>query len=460
MTTGSSRNSGEGWLSGIRSTRVSSLAAATALLGAVAAAIADPRAASGALSTDWPPFVLVSGLLVIGFVANADGLFALAGSRLARMPGGYTALFCAGVVLVAVVSATLNLDTAVAFVTPTLAYAARSRSRPAGPVVYASLLTANGASLLLPGSNLTNLIVLGNLHLPGGSFALRMLPATVLAVCVSGAVVALAHRSELAASGEWRAARQDQMDSGAGALPGGTRPAGPSCAGASTGAGAGAGTGTATGALGAAAVVAAAAALLAAPAPALPVAAIALAAYAGHRIRPGRRRPQRSFAAASGSSHPEPRMPGGPPVSERPRSTGMALGEILEPRVLIGLLATAIGLGTLGRAWSAPAQLLGHLDAYATAALGAISSVALNNLPAASILGARSVPHPYALLLGLNVGPDLLVTGSLSWVIWLKAARLAGERPSIRHAALLGTVAVPVTIAAGVWSLALSTPHP
>lgn len=453
MIAGSSRNSGAGWLSGIRSTRVSSLAAATALLGAVAAAIADPHAASGALSTDWPPFVLVSGLLVIGFVANADGLFAQAGSRLARMPGGYTALFCAGVVLVAVVSATLNLDTAVAFVTPTLAYAARSRSRPAGPLVYASLLTANGASLLLPGSNLTNLIVLGNLHLPGGSFALRMLPATVLAVCVSGAVVALAHRRELAASGESRAARQDQRASGVGALPGGTRPSGPAGVDVPTS------VGTAAGALGAVAVIAAAAALLAAPAPALPVAAIGLAAYAGHRIRRGHRRPQRSYTAASGSSHPEPRIPGSSPVSERPRSTGMALGEILEPRVLIGLLATAIGLGTLGRAWSAPAQLLGHLDAYATAALGAISSVALNNLPAASILGARSVPHPYALLLGLNVGPDLLVTGSLSWVIWLRAARLAGERPSIRHASLLGAFAVPVTIAAGVWSLALSTPH-
>ena len=41
-------------------------------------------------------------------------------------------------------------------------------------LLYASLLLANASSLLLPGSNLTNLIVVGHLHLSGAAFAARM----------------------------------------------------------------------------------------------------------------------------------------------------------------------------------------------------------------------------------------------------------------------------------------------
>jgi arsenical pump membrane protein len=46
----------------------------------------------------------------------------------------------------------------------------------------------------------------------------------------------------------------------------------------------------------------------------------------------------------------------------------------------------------------------------------------VNNLPAASLLAARTPPHPFALLVGLNLGPNLFVTGSLAWILWLRAA--------------------------------------
>src|SRR5207253_7790437 len=58
----------------------------------------------------------------------------------------------------------------------------------------------------------------------------------------------------------------------------------------------------------------------------------------------------------------------------------------LRPRigvpVLAGLFLITAGLGTLARRWHGPASLLTHLDAPATAALAAASSVAVNNLPA------------------------------------------------------------------------------
>jgi hypothetical protein len=36
----------------------------------------------------WPPFVLVTGLLLIGAVVEADGLFAALGTRIERIGGG------------------------------------------------------------------------------------------------------------------------------------------------------------------------------------------------------------------------------------------------------------------------------------------------------------------------------------------------------------------------------------
>ena len=47
---------------------------------------------SAALHQSWPPFVLIAGLLLIGLLANRDGLFAWGGARLQGLPGGGLAL--------------------------------------------------------------------------------------------------------------------------------------------------------------------------------------------------------------------------------------------------------------------------------------------------------------------------------------------------------------------------------
>ena len=140
---------------------------------------------------------------------------------------------------------------------------------------------------------------------------------------------------------------------------------------------------------------------------------------------------------------------------ERPRR----VLDVLGVPVLVGLFGVAVTLGTLGRVWSGPATLLSHLDLWGTAVVAAVSSVLVNNLPAASLLAARVPPHPFAMLVGLNLGPNLFATGSLAWFLWLRAARTAGSRPSIAKASRLGVIAVPLSMAAALGALALSGVH-
>src|SRR5258708_10405760 len=93
------------------------------------------------------------------------------------------------------------------------------------------------------------------------------------------------------------------------------------------------------------------------------------------------------------------------------------------------MFGLAVALGTMGPSWSGPATLLSHLNVWGTAAVATLTSVLVNNLPAASLLAARQPPHPFALLIGLNVGPNLFVTGSLAWILWFRAGRAAGGAP-------------------------------
>jgi arsenical pump membrane protein len=353
------------------------------------AAVARPIAAGAAAAQAWPPFALVAGLLLIGLVADGDGLFAAAGYHLARTGRRGGVLFAGSAVMIGVVTALLNLDTSVAFLTPVLVYTARSRGAGEAPLLYGCLLLSNAGSLLLPGSNLTNLIVLGQAHLTGGRFLARMWLPWLAALAVTGAVVAVAGRHSLRAAAE-------EPGPPARVVPG----------------------------LGLAAVTLATAAVIVLGSPALPVAAIGAAA-AGARLWQRR---------------------------EQPRQV---LGVLGVP-VLAGLFGLAVGLGTLGRAWAGPAVLLAHLDAWGTAAFAAAASVCVNNLPAASLLAARPPGHPFALLVGLNLGPNLFVTGSLAWLLWLRAARAAGACPSVTTAARLGALAVPLSMAAALGALALT----
>jgi arsenical pump membrane protein len=365
---------------------------ALAGLGIVGLAVATasyPSQAGSAAAQDWSPFVLVAGLLLIGVVADDDGLFAAAGHQLARVARNGPALFLGAALIVGVVTAVLNLDTSVAFVTPVLVYTARSRGEGEAPLLYGALLLANAGSLFLPGSNLTNLIVLGHLHLSGGQFFAHMWAPALAALLVTAAVVATFEHRSLRAEGT-RPTHADRPALG----------------------------------LGLAAVASATVLVVVLSSPAIPVGAVGVAAI-GVRIAKGKE----NIHHVAG---------------------------VLSLPVLVGLFGVAVALGTVGRVWSGPAMLLSHLDSWGTAGLAALASVFLNNLPAASLLAARTPSHPFSMLIGLNLGPNLFVTGSLAWLLWLQAARTAGARPSIAKASRLGLVAVPLSMAAALGLLALT----
>jgi arsenical pump membrane protein len=371
----------------LTTTRILTTLAVVCVLVAV---VLDPGNAAAAARQDWPPFVLVVGLLLIGLVADRDGLFAAVGSFLAARARSGALLYAGAMVVVAAVTAVLNLDTSVAFLTPVLIYTARRRGGGEAPLLYGCLLMSNAASLLLPGSNLTNLIVLGHLHLSGHTFFVRMAPAWAVAIVVTAVVVAAMERREF----------------------GRVVPAGEPVA-------------TARTLIAPAALVAVVVLVVVLRNPAIPVLAVGAVAAA---LRVGQRQ-----------------------VSLRQAQEAVGVS------TLAALFALAVVLGTVGRDWSGPEQLLGHLDRWGTAFVAAGVAVLVNNLPAASLLAAHAPRHPFALLIGLNLGPNLCVTGSLSWLLWLRAARTTGARPSLARATRIGAVAAPLSIAAAVAMLAVTS---
>lgn len=373
---------------GLRRAGPAGLLLAAGLVLAAVAVASRPALAQEAASQTWPAFVLVAGLLLIGLVAATDGLFASAGRLLAGATRSNKVLLVGTSVLIVVVTAVLNLDTSVAFLTP-IAVEISNRRKAGGLLVAACLLLSNAGSLLLPGSNLTNLIVAGKLHLSGGGFAARMGLPWLASVAVTVAAIALFGRAELKGS-------EEAASSGPAGRLG----------------------------VGAAAVVASVVLVLVDPEPALPVLAVGALAV-GVRVVQGRLR------------------------------AGQVL-ETLGLPVLLGLFGSAVAAGTLGRVWSGPQSLLGRLDPAGTAALAAAATVVVNNLPASALLSAHTPAHPFALLVGLDIGPNLLVTGSLAWVLWLRSARAAGGEAPLWRTTAMGAVSVPLALAAAVGALYLS----
>ncbi len=120
------------------------------------------------------------------------------------------------------------------------------------------------------------------------------------------------------------------------------------------------------------------------------------------------------------------------------------------PGVLLGLFLASVALGVLARVWDGPAQLVAGAGRWETAAIDALAAIVVNNLPATVLLSAHSLPHPRTLLIGLNIGPNLAVTGSLSAYLWIRAARQIGASPSIKTFSCRGIVLAPVAILASL----------
>ncbi|MEO6882368.1 MAG: ArsB/NhaD family transporter, partial [Mycobacteriaceae bacterium] len=92
------------------------------------------------------------------------------------------------------------------------------------------------------------------------------------------------------------------------------------------------------------------------------------------------------------------------------------------------------------------------------AALGAVLANLVNNLPATLVLLAalgQTAPAGLvlAVLLGVNIGPNLTYVGSLATLLWRRVLTARGQAPSVRTFTLLGLVTVPLTLVAAVGAL-------
>jgi arsenical pump membrane protein len=146
-----------------------------------------------------PVVAFLVTILVVSDVCARAGVFTAAAQRVGRWSGDSAGRLFTGVfVLAAVVTATLSLDATVVLLTPVVLAAGVARSVPDEPGTYACLRMANSASLLLPVSNLTNLLALPRLDLTFAGFALRTAPVLAVVLVVEYVGLRLLFRDRLA----------------------------------------------------------------------------------------------------------------------------------------------------------------------------------------------------------------------------------------------------------------------
>jgi arsenical pump membrane protein len=150
-----------------------------------------------------PILVFLASITVVAELADQAGVFEAAAGSAARRGGrSVRRLWLLVIALGTVTTVLLSLDTTAVLLTPVvLALASRLGVRP-WPFALATVWLANTASLLLPVSNLTNLLLVNRLHWSAAHYASRMWLPALVALAVSILVLYVLLRSELRESYE------------------------------------------------------------------------------------------------------------------------------------------------------------------------------------------------------------------------------------------------------------------
>jgi arsenical pump membrane protein len=351
-----------------------------------------------------PVVGFLAAVLVLSHLCDEDGLFAAAGAVVARTCGGSPVRLLVGVFIVAsLTTAVLSLDATVVLLTPVVfATVARLGAR-SQPHVYACTHLANSASLLLPVSNLTNLLALAASGLTFIHFAALMALPWVVAIAVEFAVFRVFFRRDLAAPL---------------APPPDAQP-------------------------------------VRMPTFTVVVVALTLAGFAGTSllgIAP-------AWAALGGALVLAARS-----LAQR-RTTPVRLAVASSPLfclfvLALGIVVEAVLTNGLDRKLSSILPSGQSLPALlAVAAIAAVLSNIVNNLPAVLAvvpLVAVGGPGPVlAALIGVNIGPNLTYMGSLATLLWRRVARSYDADPALGQFLRLGALAVPpalVLAVVGLWA--------
>jgi arsenical pump membrane protein len=381
--------------------------AAAAALILVATGASSVAAARHAISDLGSTVCFLAALLVLAEGCRREGLFDAIGAFLAlRARGSARRLLAVVFVVAAVVTVVLSLDATVVLLTPIVfVTASRLRTSPK-PHVYACSHLANSASLLLPISNLTNLLAF---HASGLSFT-RF-----------GALMALPWLAAL--SVEWGVLSRFFGHTGRGseatARPADEQPEWPRLA----------------------------VAILAAT-----LVGFALSSVLG--VGP-------VWIAVAGA------LAISAPALLRRAASPLGIARSAEPAFLVFVLALGVIVGTASDNGleTAVRRVLpdgaGLLDLLLIAAACALLANLVNNLPAILIalpaLAAAPGPGPVlAALIGVNVGPNLTYVGSLATLLWRRVLHAEGAEVELSEFSRLGALTVPAVLAVSTLALWLS----
>ncbi|MFC3502253.1 SLC13 family permease [Micromonospora krabiensis] len=365
-----------------------------------------PRADAGATLHRILPLLLFLGtVVVLAELTAVAGVFDLLGTRLAiAARGSWVRLFLLCMGFAAVTTVTLNLDTTAVLLTPVVLALAGNLGVAPAPLAVTTVWLANTASLLLPVSNLTNLLAADRLGLDPLAFAARMWLPQLAALVVTGLVLWF---------GWWRRYRPP---GGRFSPPPRQRPADPVLY-----------------------RTALAACLVFVGGVLAEVEIGIVSSVAAALVLAG-------FAVRS------------------PRTLGLHL---VPWRLLVFVTGLFLVVQTLGR-WGLDhlvAALLGHGDGTAgllrAGGTGALLANAVNNLPAylagESVLPPDAAPRLLALLIGTNAGPLAVPWASLATLLWFERCRSAGVAVPVRRFLLTGGLLAATATAAAVGALALTT---
>src|SRR5690348_3116960 len=133
-----------------------------------------------------PLLLFLASVIVLANLAREALVFDVIATRLAILgKGSYAALFLLCVAFASLTTTVLNLDTTAVLLTPVMLALAERTGIAALPLAMTTVWLANTASLLLPVSNLTNLLAADRVALEPAAFAARMWEAQLAAVAVT-----------------------------------------------------------------------------------------------------------------------------------------------------------------------------------------------------------------------------------------------------------------------------------
>ncbi|KST57156.1 arsenic transporter [Methylobacterium sp. GXS13] len=356
-------------------------------------------------------YLFLVGMMLLAEIARKEGLFDwLAGLAVRAAKGSPTRLFLLIYIVGTVVTVFLSNDACAVVLTPAVYAAAKAADAEPLPYLFICAFIANAASFVLPISNPANLVVFATDMPPLGQWLATFALPSVLAIVATYAVLRLTQNARL--KGQTIKTDVETVSLGLGGKVAG---------------------------LG---IIATAGALIGASAAGIElglptfVAGLATTLLVVALNRGGLVEVVKDVSWAV-----------------LPLVAGLfVLVEALEKTGILTLLADTLK----GYAQGDPTA-----TAWAGGALVAFGTNFVNNLPAGLLAGAAvqaaDVSHKVAgaILIGVDLGPNLSVTGSLATILWLTAIRREGEDVSAWQFLKLGLLVMPPALVLALGALLL-----